>query len=123
MTTTSFYVLFESASGFGLFSVLESEEIGALIKEVQAGQTDISRFQRVVKMIAFHPFESAENALENINAITDHELTDDLRNFIESALPKGKKSQKFPLGVIEPLLATAIQENLSVPCRSDDTVR
>ena len=30
-------------------------------------------------MIAFHPFESAENALENINAITDHELTDDLR--------------------------------------------
>jgi len=34
MTTTSFYVLFESASGFGLFSVLESEEIGALLKEV-----------------------------------------------------------------------------------------
>jgi nucleolar protein 56 len=24
---------------------------------------------------------------------------------------------------IEPTLATAIQENLSVPCRSDDTVR
>jgi len=50
-----------------------------IIPKVQAGQTDLSRFQRVVKMIAFHPFESAENALENINAITDHELTDDLR--------------------------------------------
>ena len=49
--------------------------------QVQAGQTDISRFQRVVKMIAFHPFDSAENALENINAITDHELTNDLRVF------------------------------------------
>ena len=50
--------------------------------QVQAGQTDISRFQRVVKMIAFHPFDSAENALENINAITDHELTNDLRVFL-----------------------------------------
>ncbi|KAJ1425787.1 hypothetical protein B484DRAFT_88384 [Ochromonadaceae sp. CCMP2298] len=74
-------------------------------------------------MVAFHPFESAESALENINAITDHEMTDDLKNFIEGALPKGKKSTQHPLGVIEPTLATAIQENLSVPCRSDETVR
>ena len=35
MTTTSFYILFESASGFGLFSVLESDEIGALLKDVR----------------------------------------------------------------------------------------
>lgn len=34
MATTSFYILFESASGYGLFSVLEQEEIGALLKEV-----------------------------------------------------------------------------------------
>lgn len=46
-----------------------------------------------------------------------------LQNFIESNLPKGKKSSQFPLGVIEPTLATAIQENLSVPCRSDETIR
>jgi hypothetical protein len=30
-------------------------------------------------MVAFHPFDSAENALENINAVTEHEMTDDLR--------------------------------------------
>ena len=36
---------------------------------------------------------------------------------------KGKKASKYPLGVIEPTLATAIQENLSIPCRSDDTIR
>ncbi len=34
MATTSFYTLFESASGYGLFSVLESEEIGSLLQEV-----------------------------------------------------------------------------------------
>lgn len=79
MSTTSFYTLFESASGYGLFSVLESEEIGSLLQEVQASMNDLSRFQRIVKMIAFHPFDSAENALENINAITEHEITDDLK--------------------------------------------
>ncbi len=30
-------------------------------------------------MVAFHPFDSAENALENMNAITEHEMTQDLR--------------------------------------------
>jgi hypothetical protein len=34
MATTSFYTLFESASGYGLFSILESEEIGAFLEEV-----------------------------------------------------------------------------------------
>jgi hypothetical protein len=34
MTTTSFHVLFESASGFALFNVLENEEIGNLLDEV-----------------------------------------------------------------------------------------
>ena len=34
MATTSFYVLFESASGFGLFSVLENEDIGNVYLEV-----------------------------------------------------------------------------------------
>jgi hypothetical protein len=34
MSTTSFHVLFESASGYGLFSILESDEIGALLSEV-----------------------------------------------------------------------------------------
>mmetsp|Transcript_2827 Transcript_2827/g.6529 ORF Transcript_2827/g.6529 Transcript_2827/m.6529 type:complete len:492 (+) Transcript_2827:119-1594(+) len=123
MASTSFYILFESASGYAIFSVLETEEVGSLLQEVQKSIGDLSKFQRIVKMVAFHPFESAESALENINAITDHEMTDDLKNFIEGALPKGKKSTQHPLGVIEPTLATAIQENLSVPCRSDETVR
>lgn len=74
-------------------------------------------------MMAFHPFDTAENALENINAISEHELTEDLRSFLESNLSKGKNKTKAPLGIIEPTLATAIQENLSIPCRADETVR
>lgn len=112
----SFFVLFESAAGYALFSVLESEEIGSLADEVQAGMTDLSRFQRIVKMIGFSPFLTAEEALENINAISEHELSDALRvclskssfsflnvflqAFLEANVPKGKKSKSCPLGVV-----------------------
>lgn len=34
MSTTSFFTLFESASGWALFSILEAEEIGALLADV-----------------------------------------------------------------------------------------
>jgi nucleolar protein 56 len=51
---------------------------------VQAGMTDFARFHRVTKLVAFHPFDTAENALENINAITEHELSEDLRVFLQS---------------------------------------
>ena len=123
MSTTAFNVLFESASGYALFSVLEGEDVGALVSEVQSGIIDLSRFQRAVKMQAFYPFETAEVALEQINAVSEHILTEELRNFLESNLAKGKKATKCPLGVIEATLATAIQENLSINCRCDDTVK
>jgi nucleolar protein 56 len=84
---------------------------------------DFAKFQRVIKLIAFHPFDSAEDALENLNAVTEHELTPDLKNFLETNVPKGKKSKVSPLGVVDPMLATSIQENLSIPCRSDETIR
>lgn len=79
MATTSFYVLFESAAGYALFSVLESEEISTLAQEVQSNLNDFSKFQRIVKMTSFLPFLTAESALENINAITEHELTEELK--------------------------------------------
>jgi len=123
MSSTAFHVLFESASGYALFSVLESEEIGSLLTEVQEGQNDLSRFQRICKMVAFHPFDTAENALENINAISEHEMTEDLKSFLTANLGKSKKSSKNNLGVIEPELASAIQENCGIPCRSDETIR
>jgi len=46
-----------------------------------------------------------------------------LQSFLEANVSKGKKITKHPLGVIEPTLATAIQENLDIPCRSDETIR
>ena len=50
--------------------------------------SDIARFGKTVKLTAFKPFTSAANALEQINAISESQLTDDLKNFLELNLPK-----------------------------------
>ncbi|CAI5738717.1 unnamed protein product [Hyaloperonospora brassicae] len=117
------FVLFESASGYALFEVVESEEIGGLVAEVQAAIADVSSFGRIVKLKAFQPFTSAENALENINNISEGLLGDDLKNFLEINLPKVKsgKKGKFALGVQDKGLAQAISDELHAPCNTSET--
>ena len=120
---SAYYILFESSSGYALLDVQQTEEIGNLTDEIQAQFQDVTKFGKMVKLKAFQPFTSAENALENINHISEHILSDDLRTFLEMNVPKSKKSSKFILGVIEPALGSVIQEELSIPCRSDDSVK
>jgi nucleolar protein 56 len=121
---TTLFTLLESAAGYALFEVVAFEEIGAL----QGDSTDLGRFGRAVKLKAFQPFESAAEALENANAVSEHGMSGTLHNFLEMNLPKAsKKSSKtsaFSLGVIDPALATSISEGLGgISCRSDDTIR
>jgi len=115
--------LFESASGYALFDVVESEEIAVLLDEVQKGVQDLAKFGRVVKLKAFQPFVSAESALENINSISEGLISDDLKNFLEMNLPKVKagKTAKFSLGVSDKGLAQAISDTLKVPCNTNET--
>ncbi len=65
------HVLFEHASGYALFRVKEFEEVGLLQPEVEESVTDLSRFNTIVKLVAFSPFKSGTNALDNINSISE----------------------------------------------------
>lgn len=72
---------------------------------------------------AAQPFTSAENALQNINDISEGIVTSDLKAFLEANLPPGAaaavkpgKSPKFLLGVAEPKIGTAVQEALGGAC-------
>ncbi|KAL6784866.1 NOP56 [Auxenochlorella protothecoides x Auxenochlorella symbiontica] len=118
------FLLFEAASGYALFEVTALDEIGTSVDAVQASVTDLSRFGKAVKLTAFRPFSSAANALEQINAVSESQVTEDLKNFLTSSLPKVKKasSAKFKLGVSEPKLGSAIQEETSVPCECNEFV-
>lgn len=123
------FVLHEAAAGYALFEVVAFEEIGALLEGAMDTVTDLDRFSRAVKLKAFQPFESAEDALLSINAVSEHSCTDGLHDFLEMNLPKIKKKKEgkapeFALGVIDPGLATAIADGMpGLSCRSDETVR
>lgn len=115
------FALLECAAGYALFEVVAFEEIGSLLDGSMDTVTDLTRFSRAVKLKAFSPFESAQVALENANAISEHAMTGSLHNFLEMNLPK--KAKSYSLGVIDAGLATAISDGLGISCRSDDTVR
>ncbi|KAH0913766.1 hypothetical protein HID58_028212 [Brassica napus] len=125
------YLLYESSSGYGLFEAHGLDEIGQNTEAVRSSVSDLSRFGRVVQLTAFHPFESALDALNQVNADTlfavDVELcvmTDELRSFLELNLPKVKegKKPKFSLGTSEPKLGSHILEATKIPCQSNEFV-
>lgn len=91
-------MLFEHAAGYALFRVKEFEEIGTHLAQVESSIVDLGRFNSVVKLVGFSPFKTAINALENINAVSEGIVTDDLQLFLETQLPKSGKSDKVVLG-------------------------
>ncbi|GJQ87354.1 putative nucleolar protein [Trypoxylus dichotomus] len=106
-------VLFDHAAGYGLFRVEEFEEIGMFLPQLEAAVADISRFNSIVKLVGFSPFKTAVAALENINAISEGVVTEDLQNFLDVSIAK---KNKVTLGVSDSKLGAAITECLSVQC-------
>ncbi|XP_074576938.1 nucleolar protein 56-like isoform X1 [Curcuma longa] len=118
------YLLFESSSGYSLFHAYGLDEIGQNTEAVRNSVLDLNRFGKVVKLVAFHPFSSALDALNQCNAISEGLMTEELRNFLEITLPKVKegKKAKFSLGVAEPKVGSQIFEVTKIPCQSNEFV-
>ncbi|KAI0987524.1 hypothetical protein GJ496_009158 [Pomphorhynchus laevis] len=116
-----FLILYEHASGYALLRIQQFEEIGAQIPEVEATMTDPTLFLSACKLVAFSPFTSGLNALENANAISEGALSDDLRLFISSNIPEQKKS-KIILGVGGTKLAQTINEEMGIAVKTTDAV-
>ncbi|XP_053696018.1 nucleolar protein 56 [Sabethes cyaneus] len=110
------YALYEHAAGYAVFSVNEFEEISMLLPQVEQSVTDLSRFNALVKLVGFSPFKTAVSALENVNAISEGLVPDDLLSFLDSVLPKASKKNKFTLGVADPKLGAALAEALKIQC-------
>ena len=88
------YLLYESASGYALFKKEEFDEIVGKISKIQKAAGDIERFSKMVTMQAYSPFTTAEEALENIMAITQNKCTNALKTFLTTSLPSTKSSKK-----------------------------
>ncbi|XP_064465612.1 nucleolar protein 56-like [Ornithodoros turicata] len=109
------HVLFEHAAGYALFRVKEFQE--AVLPEVEKNVLDANKLKSIVQLVAFSPFKTALNALENINCITEGVVHDDLQVFLESNMPKGSKKHPVSLGVGDSKLGMTIQESLGIPCQ------
>ncbi|KMZ66020.1 Nucleolar protein [Zostera marina] len=118
------YLLYESASGYSLFQAHGIDEIGQNTEAVKTSVLDLTRFGKVVKLMAFNPFASALDALNQCNAISEGIMTDELRSFLELNLPKIKegKKPKFSLGLAEPKIGSQISETTKIPCQSNEFV-
>jgi RNA processing factor Prp31 len=116
---STLYLLFESALGFGLFERAKADEIGMGLSDVQKSINNIESFSKLVKLKAFLPFTSAEAALENINAISQGEITPTLASWLEIHVPADKTAQ---LGVVDTKVGYAVSETLGIKCLHNELV-
>ncbi|XP_072112939.1 nucleolar protein 56 [Mobula birostris] len=116
------HVLFEHAAGYALLAVKEVEEIGLLLPQVEEGIVSIGKFNNIVKLVAFSPFKSAQSALENINAVSEGIVHEDMRLLLETNMPASSKKRKVMLGVGDQKLGAAIQEELGIQCQAGGVV-
>ncbi|XP_043825815.1 nucleolar protein 56 [Dromiciops gliroides] len=114
------HVLFEHAAGYALLALKEVEEISLLMPQVEECVLNIGKFHSIARLVAFSPFKSAHSALENANAVSEGILHEDLRLFLETNMPAKKK--KALLGVGDPKIGAAIQEELGYPCQTGGVV-
>jgi len=108
----SLYLLFESAAGYALFIKSEFEETAQTEAEVQESMLDGKSFSKIVKLHAWVPFKDAEEALNQVNAISGGTATEMLINFLEMSLPKKKK--QYSLGVYDPELGKELGTQFNV---------
>ena len=118
------YILYESASGYCLFSKEEFDEAGGQLHKIQKSINELDRFAKMVKLAAYQPFTTAEEALENIMAIRDNKVTKTLKNFLTTHLPstKSAKKQKFLLGVTDPKLGPEIFDNTGISASYNESI-
>lgn len=69
------FLLFETAAGYALFEKEEFDDVGSELEAAQAAVTNFEKFAMLIKLKAYQPFKTADEALENINSIIKGEVT------------------------------------------------
>ncbi|KAI3919648.1 hypothetical protein MKW98_031781 [Papaver atlanticum] len=118
------YLLFEATSGYSLIQAYGIDDIGRNTEAVRNSVTDVNAFAEVVQIVAFSPFDSALDALNQYNAVSEGLMTEELRNFLQLKLPKVRKGEKpdISLGVADPKIGSQIFEETKIPCQSDEFI-
>merc|ERR1711953_562562 len=87
-------------------------EVAAFLPQVEEAVSDVAKFSSVVNLIGFYPFKTAADALSNINSVSEGIVSDDLKLFLETNMPKGKAV----LGVSDSKLSSSISDACGIKC-------
>jgi len=86
-------------------------------------------FSSIMKLKAFSPFTNAEAALQNLNAVKNNEVSEDLSNFISSNIKKkkgmlitGKLMQGHNLAVQDKNLAQQVASTFGIECQTNEVI-
>ena len=109
------YLLFEHTKGYALFHCDEVEDIGTLLPTATKSITDSSLFASAMKLVSFSTFKSATNALDNMSAVSEEILHDDLKLFLETNVPKNQNN-KVLLVIEDTRVSNTTQANTGIKC-------
>ena len=109
----STYFLYECSLGYALFEILGYEEISNNSEEFQQSIMDFNKVSKIIKKIAFMPFKTSEQALENTKMVNDCEISPELKSFLKEYFPKNK-SDKNKLGCVDKNFSQKISELLNI---------
>ena len=73
------YILYESASGYCLFEKEEFDAAGGQLSKIQMAIGSLERFSKMIKLAAYQPFTTAEEALTNIQDIAANRVSNTLK--------------------------------------------
>ena len=109
----STYFLYECSLGYALFEILGYEEVSQNAEEFQQSIMDYKKVSKIIKKIAFMPFKTSEQALENTKMVNDTQISDELKSFLQEYFPKSK-SDKNKLGCVDKNFSQKISETLGI---------
>ena len=109
----STYFLYECSLGYALFEILGYEEITQNSEEFQQSIMDYKKVSKIIKKIAFMPFKTSEQALENTKMVNDCEISPELKSFLKEYFPLNK-SDKNKLGCVDKNFSQKISELLNI---------
>ena len=109
----STYFLYECSLGYALFEILGYEEITQNSEEFQQSIMDYKKVSKIIKKIAFMPFKTSEQALENTKMVNDCEISPELKSFLKEYFPKNKSDQN-KLGCVDKNFSQKISELLNI---------
>ncbi|KAK1354121.1 hypothetical protein POM88_047377 [Heracleum sosnowskyi] len=109
------YMLFDSSYGYALF---RAHKVYSVERHYIAIEEYINRFDEFFEFTACHPFESANDALSYLNAVSNDTVHEQLIEFLVLHLPKPKEGGKacYSLAVPSGMMANHIAYKTKIAC-------